>query len=208
MRSRCLSFFCHTDSASESLDCTVKPGPPSPEEWGRNMSTMGRLAVLEPWTNDEGTLFLWEALPLGTELWAPNFLMEKSKQADLIKTSWTDGSCWQAGFLWADCSCFEFTILFPVLIQGMTLDFFQEEESQTSDGRDRSSPSLLIADTFALNSLWAKMHLQFWRVLNAASPEPYSLTPEAQLWREYCGSQSKQTETVWRAGHCVFGCGL
>ncbi|MEQ2184416.1 hypothetical protein AMECASPLE_006583 [Ameca splendens] len=107
--------------------------------------------------------------------------MEKGKQADLIKTSCSDDSCWQVGFPWVDCSCFEFTILFPVLIQGMTLDFFQEEELRSSDGRDWSTPPLLIADSFALNPLRDKMHLQFPRALNAASLEPYSLALEAQL---------------------------
>lgn len=91
MRSRCLSFSvslsrCLTDSVSVSLPHWVKPGPLE-----RNMSTMGRVAVPE---HDHMTKepFFWEALPLGTELWAhgagpraPNFLMEKRKQGDLIK---------------------------------------------------------------------------------------------------------------------------
>lgn len=93
MRSRCLSFSvslsrCCTDSVFVSFPRWSKPGPPSPRGRGRNMSTMGRVAVPEP------NHMMWEALPLGTELWAhgvgpraPNFLMEKHKQGDLIKTS-------------------------------------------------------------------------------------------------------------------------
>lgn len=66
---------------------------------------MGRAAVLES-NHMTKEHFLWEELSLGTELGAhgarpraPNFLMEKGKQEDLIKTSCSDDSRWQVGFL-------------------------------------------------------------------------------------------------------------
>ena len=62
------------------------------------MSTMGRVAVPEH-SHVTKEPFLWEALPLGTELQAHgaspralNFLMEKRKQGDLTKTSCSDDS--------------------------------------------------------------------------------------------------------------------
>lgn len=138
MRSRCLSQSVSPScrhSGSVPLFVQSNLHSPPPRGWGRNMSTMGRAAVLE--TNHmTKEPFFWEAPSLGTELGAhgarpraPNFLTEKGKQEDLIKTSWSDDSRWQVGFLQVDFSGFEFTIWFPVLIQGVTFDFCQEEES-------------------------------------------------------------------------------
>lgn len=67
-RSRCLSFLvshrfriCFPPSYSRTW--AFFP----PKGWGRNTSTMGRAAVLEP-SHMTGESFLWEALALGTEL--------------------------------------------------------------------------------------------------------------------------------------------
>lgn len=45
----------------------LPPLPLPAKGWGRNTSTMGRAAVLEP-SHMTGESFLWEALALGTEL--------------------------------------------------------------------------------------------------------------------------------------------
>lgn len=95
MRSRCLPL-----SVSSHRPCfcllpfrPVKPGPPSTlQGQGRNMSTMGRVAVpeLNHMTKEPFFIFLWEALHelQNCEHMEPvqelsNFLMERRKQ-DLI----------------------------------------------------------------------------------------------------------------------------
>lgn len=119
MRSRCLSQrprFGLLSSFSQTWPATPPRGK------GKNMSTMGRVAVPEL-NHMMKECFLWETLALGTALWAhgagpraPNFLMEKCKQ-DLIETSCSGDShsnmdkCWLAGWTY-----FGFTILFLVLM--------------------------------------------------------------------------------------------
>lgn len=127
----------------------------SPGGRGRNLSTMGRVAVSESDHMMKESL-LWEALPWGREQWAygaspsaSNFLMEKHKQGNLINTSYSGDShlrrtsAGSLAFLGGqELLYFDFAIFFPVLILCITNAFWQEEESWTLDWRDRSTPLL------------------------------------------------------------------
>lgn len=127
-----VSFFCLTLILSHWLSLSLVQSNlalRSPGGRGRNLSTMGRVAVSESDHMMKGTL-LWEALPWGREQWAygaspsaSNFLMEKHKQGDLINTSYSGDSHlrWTSAgslaFLGAlELLYFDFAILFPVLI--------------------------------------------------------------------------------------------